>query len=272
MNLQKRVLVLIAALSALSLSVFAAPGVIGDAPGIGNWNDTMSAVMTEGTGAEVGLWSVDVSIGAGVDAQWKVLADESLGFGGGDIGGKNGQNMSGFGGPATTTTITYYFDTRDRSGDGWSPTTDTLGSNLYTMDLAPWTIAGSIQNEAGAPGDWLPNDLTMQLHDDGLNGDAVAADGILSFQFKPLGDLTEGNTAFKVVSVRDAGTDWNGESKLSVDGFATDGIGNDNSNAPVTGGFTTADLVTIEADFHTGRIRTTVDEGAGVSDWQDMKW
>ncbi len=57
--------------------------------------------------------------------------------------------------------------------DGWWPVTDATVGNTYNL-------VGSLGDELGGA-DWDPANAVLIMHDDGLNGDVTAGDGIYTF-------------------------------------------------------------------------------------------
>jgi len=72
--------------------------------------------------------------------------------------------------------VVFTFDTNPH-GDGWEP--DAMWPNTDHTLGATYTVVGDVGSELGGA-DWDPAGPLL-MHDDGLNGDATAGDGIFTF-------------------------------------------------------------------------------------------
>lgn len=139
-------------------------------------------------------------------------------------------------------------------GDGWAadsywPTSSrTLGTT--------YTLVGTLQDELGNASDWDPAGTTV-MHDDGLNGDAAASDGIYSYS----GQLPAGSY------------DW----KVAVNGnwaqqFGTDGPSINASTWNITVD-QNGDEWVFELDTNTGRVRAMMNAPVPTepTTWSNIK-
>jgi hypothetical protein len=79
-------------------------------------------------------------------------------------------------------TITFYFDTNSYD-DGYLPESMIVYHDRISEEPgAIYFLVGDCQNELGGVSDWNPDDTTLILHDDGMNGDSIAGDGIYTFR------------------------------------------------------------------------------------------
>ncbi len=127
------------------------------------------------------------------------------------------------------------FDTNS-AGDGWAP--DSYWPDADLSVGGSYTLVGELQSELGAAGDWDPASAATHMHDDGLNGDAAAGDGIYTFE----GTLPAGTYQWKV-AVND---NWSQQ-------FGTDGPSVNAGTWSVTVNDPTEDWV-FQLDTNTGRI------------------
>ncbi len=84
--------------------------------------------------------------------------------------------------------VTFYFNSNDLN-DGWRPDHAAGDKGILNCSLNPFLSAsgvyravGNWQDEIGDSGDWNFSSSITIMHDDGLNGDDTASDGIYSFQ------------------------------------------------------------------------------------------
>jgi hypothetical protein len=192
-----------------------------------------------------GIFSLQINIGS-TPSTWRILKNRTMGLGGENDRGRqvDGGNMpsGGVGG-----VITYFYDTRDLTAEGWMPPTEGLGSTA--LSNIPWVAAGSFQGTLGGF-DWDPDFAKTRMRDDGLGGDAVAGDGIFTLQFQAAKKLIQAE--WLVVSNLAPG--WEGEYQFGSNGMAQ------HPAAPARIPFT-ADLyeiVTLEYNAWRGHCRVTV--------------
>lgn len=220
--------------------------VVGGHPALGEWVPANAPIMD----AAAGLYTLTIDIPT-TPTEWKILKDKNAGWGGGnDIGRQaDGGNMPDAG---TTGPITYFYDTRDLGGDGWMPAAEGLGSTA--LKNIPWAVAGAFQG-------WDADSAVTVMNDDGLNGDAVAGDGIFTYQFRPEAQLTD--SEFVIVS--NLGVGWDGEYKFGENGMARDPGGV--VQPKLTAGRDKE--VTIEFDVLLGRMRVSMvtKPPLAVNDW-----
>ena len=236
------------------------PAVVGASAALGAWNTGASAVMyDDGTHGDAvagdGIFTRSADIST-TPSEWKVLKDQSLGWAAGNTLGReaDGQNMADLG---TTGTITYYYDTRNLTAQNWAPATVSLGSSQ--MQARTWVAVGDFQAAAGNPTDWDPVSAVTVMHDDGLNGDAVAGDGIYTFQFTTTSAL--GAKVWKANSTTSGG--WSGSLRLGVNGWSVDP--GDSANQSFSALIN--QVVTLEGDLIHGHVRATVTDRTGVNEW-----
>lgn len=235
--------------------------VIGAHPVLGAWTPANAANMNDlgilgDAVASDSIYTLEADV-VTTPSVWKVLKDKNLGWGGGnDVGRQaDGGDMPDGG---TSGTITYFYDTRDLTADGWMPATEGLGSTA--LSNIPWVAVGSFQEAAGGA-NWDADSAVTAMRDDGLNGDAVAGDGVFTFQFQPATALTDAQ--WLVVS--NLGSGWGGEYKFGSNGMAQDPGG-------VTQPQFSADRateITMEYDAWLGHIRLTIvtKPPLAVHDW-----
>lgn len=158
-----------------------------------------------------------------------------------------------FGAAITTRQVVFTYDSNDRSGQGWSP--GVHFADDWTTGFEPdatarsWVAAGSFQHLVGGT-DWNPASTITVLHDDGLDGDAQADDGIYTYRFTA--GVSESGLEWKVVNQQ---ADFVGSTKLCPLGWAIDGVGPgdlDGTRFSVRDG----EIVTLEFDAVGGRVRT----------------
>jgi len=206
--------------AALALTLGASLGawyVTGSTDELGNWVPQDGAAM-----ADDGL-APDESAGDNIFSALVNFADPDSGLidykiADGDstwYGDANGQNMQlDLGGAPDI--VVFYLDLNDRSDEGWHPQG---GWSLSDDDLAnshTWVAVGSFQDEAGEAGEWIPTSTVTAMHDDGLDGDAVAGDGVHTFQFVAPSDML--GDLWKVVRQGD----WSGSIKFGPNGWSFD--------------------------------------------------
>lgn len=143
----------------------------------------------------------------------------------------------------TTTTanqsVTFTINTK-KMNDGWLPNTNIV----FSTDVKPTNLVavGDWQSKVGETGDWVNNSTKTAMHDDGLDGDFKANDGIFAYHISTLPVGT-----YQIKSVQSAS--WNG--------WGTDGRSQDASNLSIT--TTSANQhVYFYTNVNTGRIAATL--------------
>lgn len=207
------------ATTALALTLSASMGawyVTGNTAEIGNWNPVDGTELfddgvapDEVAGDAIFTAAVTFTDADTVDVEYKISdAGENW------YGAADGNNMQLDISTSPETAI-IYLDLNDRSGDGWHPQAGWSLSDDHVVDHT-WVAVGDFQTEAGEVGDWVPTSVITEMHDDGLNGDLVAGDGIHSFEFTPDVDLVE--KIWKVVRQGE----WSGSIKFGANGWSFD--------------------------------------------------
>jgi hypothetical protein len=235
--------------------------VVGASAALGAWTPALAPTMNDAgvdgdAAAADGIYTLEADLGT-TPSVWKVLKNKNLGWGGGNDVGRQADGGDMPDGD-TTGTVTYFYDTRDLTADGWMPATEGLGSTA--LSNIPWVAVGSFQAAAGGS-NWDADSAVTAMRDDGLNGDAVAGDGIFTFQFQPTVELV--NAEWLVIS--NLGSGWGGEYKFGSNGMAQDPGG-------VTQPQFSADRakeITMEYDAWLGHIRLTMvtKPPLAVNDW-----
>lgn len=247
-------------LSVSAFGISSNTAVIGGHINIGAWTPASAPTMNDlGINGDVAgsdmIFTLQVDVPT-TPTEWKVLKDKNLGFGGGNDVGRQADgnwNMP----PVVGNGVKFFYDTRDLSASGWLPATEGLGSSAYSS--ITWVAVGSFQSEAGGS-DWDPDSAVTQMHDDGLNGDSAAGDGIFTFQFQNSAPLTPGE--WLVIS--NNGASWGGEIKFGSNGMAVDPGGVNQPQFTMEGANGT---IKMEFDAWHGHIRLTLTPPAAVNDW-----
>lgn len=194
----------------------------GDVPELTDWGQGM-AMADDGIdpdlGADDGIFTIAVAISTADSllpeiVDYKVRDDED-----GWYGGAGGQNMQAVLSDSLDELVVT-FDTNERPAwypdAPWSISDDQL-ANGYT-----WVAVGDFQFECGESGDWFPESSVTELHDDGLDGDIEAGDGIYSYLCAP--DVAVEGAAAKIVRQGP----WGGAVKFGSDGWSFDPGDSDN--------------------------------------------
>jgi MYXO-CTERM domain-containing protein len=143
--------------------------------------------------------------------------------------------------------VTFRYDTRDRTADGWLPPAESVADSALGDKV--WVAVGAFQSGLG-DGSFNVDSTVTVAYDDGLNGDRAAGDHVLTFQFVAPVALTNSPYKFAV-----QGSDWT--TKLGADGWSYNGDATDSANGTFT--VTAGQLVTLEMDLWSGRIRSRVE-------------
>ncbi|MFH0794749.1 MAG: choice-of-anchor X domain-containing protein [bacterium] len=145
--------------------------------------------------------------------------------------------------------LKFVFDTNTK-GDGYVPDPDgsSIKGFLYTIPSAIASsdtvrATGSFVSELGGA-DWNAADPAGLMHDDGINGDTTASDGIYTLAFT---GIPIGSYEFKITFNADWGL------QISSVGFAN---GGGNVSLPV---LATTDNIKILANINTGRVKVEND-------------
>jgi hypothetical protein len=237
-----------AALALALTTTFGSWYVVGNTDEIGNWDPLSGALMhDDGVAPDVIAGDNILSASVTFDVPDSVLVEYKIADGVetwyGTATGNNMQLDLG----AAPEEVLFYLDLNDRSGDGWHPQAGWTLSDDHVADHT-WVAVGGFQDEAGEAGDWVPTSTVTEMHDDGLNGDAVAGDGIYTFQFVPTTDLVA--EPWKVVRQGE----WVGSIKFGANGWSFDPGDSWNLTLNANAGYT----VVMEFDAALGWLRHTV--------------
>ncbi|WP_337866976.1 choice-of-anchor X domain-containing protein [Ignavibacterium sp.] len=140
------------------------------------WDPGSTILYDDGTNGDLtandGIHSRAVSIAAPGNYEWKVTV--------GNWSQAWPQSNSWFETTAANQIVLFTFNA-NLMGDPWIPNQYIVNANdIVAGNLV---LVGSFQSELGeSGGDWVNNSTVTVLHDDGLNGDLVANDGIYSYQ------------------------------------------------------------------------------------------
>ncbi|WP_337873482.1 choice-of-anchor X domain-containing protein, partial [Ignavibacterium sp.] len=140
------------------------------------WDPGSTILYDDGTNGDLtandGIHSRAVSIAAPGNYEWKVTV--------GNWSQAWPQSNSWFETTAANQIVLFTFNA-NLMGDPWIPNQYIVNANdIVAGNLV---LVGSFQSELGEPGgDWVNNSTVTVLHDDGLNGDLAANDGIYSYQ------------------------------------------------------------------------------------------
>ena len=232
--------------------------VTGEAPVLDDWSPGAGdpQLLDDGNApdlvADDGIYMVDVTLttGTGNMPHWKAA---SSGFAVEVPGSNQNSRMKAVQGE----TVTFVMDTRETSDD-FLPAVGGSSGNLgfvYTIPsplegVTTVTLVGSFQTEVGNPGDWDVASTITQMHDDGLNGDTTAADGIYTLQLTGmLAGNYEGLIAFD--------KQWGDPDNGLAPPIRSNGL--DNGNNIGFNVFALTDTLTFEANLNTLRYRITND-------------
>ncbi len=237
-----------------------APVMVGNKPALGNWTPADGLVMTSLPDSDSFpdnhlIFHAAMTTTPSESLDYKLLINGAKGWGGGnEVGNSTGGNLYFV--PDSTFTA-FYFDQRDVSGDNWAPATNSVGNDIgYT-----WVAVGEFQDEAGETSDWKPDSTVTVMHDDGLNGDASAGDGIYTFEFGIGVGVSLSSAQWKVV--RQGG--WSDSIKFGANGWSHDP--GDSSNATITA--PEYNTITLEFDAWYGHLRSTITPYPSVvEDWE----
>ena len=257
----------------LALLLFAVPGmaqtphVTGDFNG---WEDQSGgnalAMLDDGVAPDEaagdGIYTRSVTItnptpGTAFTSEYKILTEGV--FGSGELGlfvtGGNPVNFRlWFPETVTDQDVVFSYDSRDLLVAGWSPATGfsddwTIGFD-HDGSARTWVAVGSFQAALGDT-DWNPASSVTVMHDDGLDGDTNAGDGVFTCQFSAPATLT--SVEWKVVNQQ---ADFTDSTKLVPEGWNIDGLVADRPGwffSALTG-----QTVTLEFDSRGGRMRARV--------------
>lgn len=159
------------------------------------WDNAGNPMYDDGTNGDLvagdGIHSVEIVIPTAGRYEWKATA-----FGSWDsswpISGNSWMITS-----SDNETVLFTFDS-NVPGDGWLPDGNVPHSSHTRGD--PYVLVGSLGSELGGA-DWDPAG-SLVLHDDGLDGDIIAGDGVYTF----VGDIaTAGTYEWKVAVNNDWG-------------------------------------------------------------------
>lgn len=226
-----------------------APVVIGDNAALGTWDPGSALVMAAEKISNTApkafrTWKGTASIAASTAISYKILRDGQKGWGAGNEFGDKDNNNLGF--TTTAASTSFWFDEANLGADGWAPAVLTNGNDVGTT----WVAVGDL------PG-WNPESATTVMKDDGANGDAVAADGVFTYEF--VAASTVSGSGWKAVRQGP----WAGSTKFGTNGWSFDPGDSNNDTFDANAG----DSVKLEFDQYKGRVRSTVTPGSPVQDW-----
>jgi hypothetical protein len=214
--------------------------------------DPMLQLHDDGTNGDAvasdGIYSITFTPLTGTGAaklNWKVASANY------DISIPSGTNNSVWR-PQAGVATTFYLDTTTKA-DSFipNPGLDGAVALLYTSPSfvkASDTIraSGDFNSELGSGADYSTTATNIIMHDDGLNGDATASDGIYALRFT---GIPVGNYSFKVTA--------NGAFTIQVgnSGYDSDNAYNANGGGISFPVLATTDTVTLNFAIATGRYR-----------------
>ena len=236
-------LLLTLAIVLFASAAFAQPFyVAGDFDG---WNAEDNEMFDDGTNG-------DAVAGDGIHSLLMTIADVGRHeFKIAEFAWANSWPVSGNGWFVTTVAdegVLFTFNT-NTVGDGWLPD----GYWPFTDHSGAYTLVGDLQDELGDAADWDPTG-NLILHDDGINGDAVAGDGY----FTLAGVMPAGTWSWKIVQ---AGA-W--------DSIGSDGVSVNSGNNTLE--LTEETLIYFVLDMNLGRFIAAPDVVATEdASWSDLK-
>jgi hypothetical protein len=209
------------------------------------WTLPQNAVelKDDGTGGDVtaadGVYSASVVIAAAGVYEWKAATTDWT-------NAWPGSGNCWFITTGANESVLLTFDA-NAAGDGWAP--DQFWPHSDKTRGTSYKVVGSLQTELGDANDWDPVGGTLVLHDDGLGGDAAAADGIYTY----CGNVSTAGTHEWKVAVN---ADW-------AQQFGTDGASINASTWFVTVA-NDGDPWCFELDTNRGRIRAFESQAVAV--------
>ncbi|XXS78095.1 thrombospondin type 3 repeat-containing protein [Sorangium sp. So ce176] len=246
-------------LSLLAKTALALPTVTGSAPELGAWDARAGAPLRDDgvapdAAARDGIFTAIVSFAARGAVEYKISRN-GVDLRDGGAGTATGDNLRfTLAGGSAPHDVTFYYDTRDLTAQGFLPATESTSdsrSAAMNAEGAPqvWVAVGDWQSAVG-DANWSSTSTITVARDDGRLGDRVAGDHVHTYRFvapKPLP-----GALFKFAAQGAPST------KLGANGW---------SYAPQdasSGAFSAAagQVVTLELDALHGRMRARVSSPA----------
>lgn len=218
--------------------------VIGADSAIGNWTPASAADMT----LSGGVYSVNVNLAGDGSGEWKVFRDKAAEWADVFGPGADFDTLNNNFPPNTVSgSTTFYYSDQDTTATGWEPALESAGWDAF--DSFPWVAVGDFQDATAEGANWNPNSAVTAMTDQGA--------GLFTYTFIPSNNnLAGGDKLWKVVSNNNSGTLWDGEWKFAPNGWAVDGIGDNNTQTIPAA--TTDDRVTLSFNAHIGRLQAVV--------------
>ncbi|XXX73111.1 thrombospondin type 3 repeat-containing protein [Sorangium sp. So ce134] len=248
-----------ALLSLLPRAALASPTVTGSTPELGAWEARRGAPLRDDgiapdRAAGDGVFTAAVSFATQGDVEYKISRN-GVDLADGGAGAASGGNLRfALAGGTPPYAVTFYYDTRDLTAQGFLPATESA-SDSRSASLgeggAPqvWVAVGDWQHSVGDT-DWNPYSSITVARDDGRLGDRVAGDGVYTYRFMARTALS--GASFKFA----AQGPWS--TRLGANGWSY--APRDSSN----GAFSAAagQVVTLELHALHGRMRAQVSSPA----------
>ncbi|WP_437964412.1 thrombospondin type 3 repeat-containing protein [Sorangium sp. So ce260] len=248
-----------ALLSLLPRAALALPTVTGSTPELGAWEAPRGAplrddgIAPDATAGD-GVFTAAVSFAAQGDVEYKISRN-GVDLRDGGASAASGESLRfTLAGGTPPYDVTFYYDTRDLTAQGFLPATESASdSRSASMDAdgAPqvWVAVGDWQGSVGDT-DWNPHSSLTVARDDGRLGDRVAGDEVYTYRFVARTALS--GASFKFA----AQGPWS--TRLGANGWSY--APRDSSN----GAFSAAagQVVTLELDALHGRMRARVSSPA----------
>ncbi|WP_437477583.1 thrombospondin type 3 repeat-containing protein [Sorangium sp. So ce1014] len=248
-----------ALLSLLPRAALALPTVTGSTPELGAWDAPRgSPLRDDGIAPDAtpgdGVFTAAVSFAARGDVEYKISRN-GVDLDDGGAGAASGESLRfTLAGGTPPYDVTFYYDTRDLTAQGFLPATESASdsrSASIDADGAPqvWVAVGDWQGSVGDT-DWNPHSSLTVARDDGRLGDRRAGDEVYTYRFVARTALS--GTSFKFA----AQGPWS--TRLGANGWSY--APRDSSN----GAFSAAagQVVTLELDALHGRMRAQVSSPA----------
>lgn len=145
----------------------------------------------------------------------------------------------------TTGTVTKFCVDTNTKGDGWVPDPDGAGTKGFAYTIPALYGASDVIRVTGGFDGWNNTDAAAVMHDDGLNGDQTAGDGIYTLA---LPSMTPGTQEFKIT----VNGSWS--NTISKTGYCSNDGGNSAFNV-----LASTDNVKIMFNAATGRVKVSND-------------
>lgn len=248
-----------ALLALLSGAALAAPTVTGSAPELGAWDARLGAPLRDDgvapdAAAGDGVFTAMVSFAAPGEVEYKI-SRSGVDLRDGGAGTATGDNLRlTLAGGTAPYDVTFYYDTRDLTAQGFLPATESASDSRSASvgaEGAPqvWVAVGDWQSAVG-DADWSSTSTLTAARDDGRLGDRVAGDHVHTYRFVAPRALS--GARFKFAARGPAGTE------LGANGWSY-ALG-----GSASGAFSAAagQVVTLELDALHGRMRARVSSPA----------